>query len=150
MSRFIDAVISGCSDRGLLPNRGGCIIALAASLDKYLETAVSAFLYYCSLLIGIRQFSISISTTRTHPQTAKLSFLRNLTRTLGFARPTSPASMSSAKTKAQQIIDGNSVVVFSKSYCPYCRATKSLLSEKHAKFYLMELDEVGMLHTLLV
>ena len=52
--------------------------------------------------------------------------------------------MSSAKTKAQKIIDENNVVVFSKSYCPYCKSTKALLSEKGAKYYLMELDEVGM------
>lgn len=51
--------------------------------------------------------------------------------------------MSAAKVKAQQIIDENAVVVFSKSYCPYCRATKSLLNEKHAKYFLMELDQVG-------
>ncbi|KAI1610602.1 glutaredoxin 3 [Exophiala viscosa] len=50
--------------------------------------------------------------------------------------------MSAAKQKAQQIIDDNAVVVFSKSYCPYCRATKSLLNEKHAKYFLLELDEV--------
>ncbi|KIX02018.1 glutaredoxin [Rhinocladiella mackenziei CBS 650.93] len=50
--------------------------------------------------------------------------------------------MSAAKQKAQQIIDENAVVVFSKSYCPYCRASKSLLNEKHAKYFLMELDEV--------
>ncbi|KIV88078.1 hypothetical protein B0A52_05303 [Exophiala mesophila] len=50
--------------------------------------------------------------------------------------------MSAAKVKAQQIIDENAVVVFSKSYCPYCRATKSLLNEKHAKYFLMELDQV--------
>jgi len=53
--------------------------------------------------------------------------------------------MSAAKQKAQKIIDENSVVVFSKSYCPYCRASKSLLNEKHAKFFLLELDEIGML-----
>lgn len=58
---------------------------------------------------------------------------------------TSPAAMSAAKTKAQSIIDENSVVVFSKSYCPYCRATKSLLDEKHAKYYKIELDQVGTL-----
>jgi glutaredoxin 3 len=52
--------------------------------------------------------------------------------------------MVSAKSKAQKIIDENAVVVFSKSYCPYCRASKSLLNEKHAKYFLMELDEVGM------
>jgi glutaredoxin 3 len=55
--------------------------------------------------------------------------------------------MSAAKQKAQKIIDDNSVVVFSKSYCPYCRASKSLLNEKHAKYFLMELDEVGKFET---
>ncbi|KFY13302.1 hypothetical protein V492_03362 [Pseudogymnoascus sp. VKM F-4246] len=47
-----------------------------------------------------------------------------------------------AKTKAQAIIDENPVAVFSKSYCPYCKATKSLLNEKGAKFYSIELDQV--------
>jgi glutaredoxin 3 len=51
--------------------------------------------------------------------------------------------MSAAKTKAQKIIDENGVVVFSKSYCPYCRASKELLNEKKAKYFLMELDQVG-------
>jgi len=51
--------------------------------------------------------------------------------------------MSAAKTKAQQIIDENAVAVFSKSYCPYCKATKQLLSQQGAKFYAIELDQVG-------
>jgi len=51
--------------------------------------------------------------------------------------------MSAAKTKAQGIIDDNTVAVFSKSYCPYCKATKSLLTELGAKFYTIELDQVG-------
>ncbi|TVY48895.1 Glutaredoxin [Lachnellula occidentalis] len=50
--------------------------------------------------------------------------------------------MSAAKTKAQNIIDENAVAVFSKSYCPYCKATKSLLSELGAKYYAIELDQV--------
>lgn len=52
--------------------------------------------------------------------------------------------MSAAKTKAEQIIDSNAVAVFSKSYCPYCKATKSLLSEMGANFYAIELDQVGL------
>jgi len=32
--------------------------------------------------------------------------------------------------------------VFSKSYCPYCKATKALLTEVGAKFYAIELDQV--------
>jgi len=50
--------------------------------------------------------------------------------------------MSAAATKAQGIIDDNAVAVFSKSYCPYCKAAKKLLTEQGAKFYSIELDEV--------
>jgi len=48
-----------------------------------------------------------------------------------------------AKTKAQDIIDNHAVAVFSKSYCPYCNATKRLLSQMGAKYYAIELDQVG-------
>lgn len=47
-----------------------------------------------------------------------------------------------AKTKAQDIIDNNAVAVFSKSYCPYCKSTKALLSEMGVKPYIIELDQV--------
>lgn len=50
-----------------------------------------------------------------------------------------------AKTKAQSIIDSNPVAIFSKSYCPYCKATKQLLSEMGAKANILELDQIGML-----
>lgn len=47
-----------------------------------------------------------------------------------------------AKAKAQGLIDENPVVVFSKSYCPYCRATKSLLTHMGADHKVVELDKV--------
>ncbi|KAJ5239314.1 hypothetical protein N7468_003933 [Penicillium chermesinum] len=50
--------------------------------------------------------------------------------------------MSDAKTKAQTLINENGVVVFSKSYCPYCSASKQLLRDLGAKFELLELDEI--------
>ncbi|KAL8827830.1 MAG: hypothetical protein Q9191_002951 [Dirinaria sp. TL-2023a] len=50
--------------------------------------------------------------------------------------------MSAAKTKAQGIIDDNAVAVFSKSWCPYCKASKQLLSELGAKAYILELDQI--------
>ncbi|KAF1938524.1 glutaredoxin [Clathrospora elynae] len=50
--------------------------------------------------------------------------------------------MSATKTKVQSIIDENAVAVFSKSYCPHCKAAKQLLSESGAKFYAVELDQV--------
>jgi len=64
--------------------------------------------------------------------------------TISFLRRffTSSATMSAAKTKAQSIIDDNAVAVFSKSWCPYCKASKALLTEMGAKFYTIELDQV--------
>ncbi|TVY76662.1 Glutaredoxin [Fusarium oxysporum f. sp. cubense] len=50
--------------------------------------------------------------------------------------------MTQASTKIQQLIDNNSVVVFSKSYCPYCKQTKKTLDELNAEYELLELDEV--------
>ena len=89
-----------------------------------------------------------------------ISFLRRF-----FASSANTAAMSAAKTKAQGIIDENAVgtflpyisytlmssnadqrvAVFSKSWCPYCKASKQLLSELGAKAYILELDEVGKL-----
>ncbi|KAI9887533.1 MAG: hypothetical protein M1823_000624 [Watsoniomyces obsoletus] len=50
--------------------------------------------------------------------------------------------MSAAKSKTQAMIDENPVAVFSKSYCPYCRATKELLNGMGAKYFSIELDQV--------
>ena len=57
-----------------------------------------------------------------------------------FAAPT-PAVMSAAKDRAQALIDNNAVVVFSKSYCPYCHSSKKLLKDLGANFELLELDQ---------
>ncbi|OOF97092.1 hypothetical protein ASPCADRAFT_3711 [Aspergillus carbonarius ITEM 5010] len=50
--------------------------------------------------------------------------------------------MSAAKTKAQTLINENGVVVFSKSYCPYCTASKDLLNSLGAKYTALELDQI--------
>ncbi|KAJ5083611.1 hypothetical protein N7456_013038 [Penicillium angulare] len=50
--------------------------------------------------------------------------------------------MSSAKTQAQNLIDQNAVMVFSKSYCPYCKSSKDLLSSFDAEFKTVELDDI--------
>jgi len=59
-----------------------------------------------------------------------------------FGTSATSQTMSAAKVKAQGIIDDNAVAVFSKSYCPYCKASKALLTELGAKFYSIELDQV--------
>ncbi|CDM33352.1 hypothetical protein DTO013E5_10180 [Penicillium roqueforti] len=49
--------------------------------------------------------------------------------------------MSAAKTRAQSLINDNAVVVFSKSYCPYCDSSKKLLDSLNAKYTTLELDQ---------
>ncbi|CRK17051.1 hypothetical protein BN1708_011930 [Verticillium longisporum] len=49
-------------------------------------------------------------------------------------------NMSQAKETVQKYIDDNAVVVFSKTYCPYCKATKQTLKDLGADFLTVELD----------
>ncbi|RLN90142.1 hypothetical protein BBJ28_00005846 [Nothophytophthora sp. Chile5] len=51
--------------------------------------------------------------------------------------------MSSAKEKVEAAVASSRVVVFSKSYCPYCSDTKALLQQLGVAFSLTELDEVA-------
>lgn len=46
-----------------------------------------------------------------------------------------------AQKKVQQLIDDNAVVVFSKSYCPYCNNTKRILDGYSAKYKAYELNQ---------
>ncbi|KAH6626700.1 thioredoxin-like protein [Chaetomium sp. MPI-SDFR-AT-0129] len=55
---------------------------------------------------------------------------------------TPTATMDAAKVKAQQLIDDNAVMVFSKSYCPYCNKAKSLFSSLDVEYKAIELDQV--------
>ncbi|KYK57167.1 hypothetical protein DCS_04174 [Drechmeria coniospora] len=48
--------------------------------------------------------------------------------------------MADAGKKVQQMINDNAVVVFSKSYCPYCKATKQTLNNLNVDYALLELD----------
>ncbi|KAI3617272.1 hypothetical protein CBS9595_003181 [Malassezia furfur] len=51
-----------------------------------------------------------------------------------------------AKQAAEKFITEHAIAVFSKSYCPYCRRAKSVISElkvDQKKVGVMELDEVN-------
>ena len=45
-----------------------------------------------------------------------------------------------AATKAKTMVESNPVVVFSKSYCPFCVKVKQLLSQLGASYKAIELD----------
>ncbi|KAF5735988.1 putative glutaredoxin-1 grx1 [Tripterygium wilfordii] len=47
---------------------------------------------------------------------------------------------NSASAFVQNVIFSNRIVIFSKSYCPYCRSAKRLFSELHEQPYVVELD----------
>ncbi|RLN58893.1 hypothetical protein BBJ29_000168 [Phytophthora kernoviae] len=51
--------------------------------------------------------------------------------------------MASAKETVEAQITASPVVVYSKSYCPYCTKTKTLLTQLGAKFEVVELDQVA-------
>lgn len=49
-------------------------------------------------------------------------------------------SMSAVKDSVQADIKGNDVMVFSKSYCPYCTRAKEALTSRGIAFKAIELD----------
>ncbi|XP_075508909.1 glutaredoxin-C4 [Primulina tabacum] len=51
------------------------------------------------------------------------------------AKPKSPAAF------VQKTISSRSIVIFSKSYCPYCRRVKAVFKELKQEPYVVELDE---------
>jgi glutaredoxin 3 len=58
-----------------------------------------------------------------------------------FNRMSVAANMSSADFINKEIA-GNDVVVFSKSYCPYCKKTKELFNELKVDATVFELNEM--------
>ncbi|KAI9260938.1 glutaredoxin-1 [Helicostylum pulchrum] len=48
--------------------------------------------------------------------------------------------MVKAQEIVEELISSNKVVVFSKSYCPYCSKAKNLLKELGIEFFAIELD----------
>ena len=51
-------------------------------------------------------------------------------------------SISSVKYLVKSVIAANRVVVFSKSYCPFCNLAKTVLKDAGvSKAFIVELDE---------
>ncbi|ORY20708.1 thioredoxin-like protein [Naematelia encephala] len=54
---------------------------------------------------------------------------------------TSPEMSASVKQLVDSSIADNKVVVFSKTYCPYCRRAKQILTQETDNVKIFELDE---------
>jgi hypothetical protein len=86
------------------------------------------------------EYQVLSNITPDDLQTAKISFLLRLFSTR--AAPT--AAMSAAIQSAiKKTVESNPVVVYSKSYCPYCTQAKKLLSDSGVSPFIIELDEIG-------
>ncbi|KFK28026.1 hypothetical protein AALP_AA8G462100 [Arabis alpina] len=51
--------------------------------------------------------------------------------------------METAMNRAKEIVSSYPVVVFSKTYCPYCKKVKQLLTQLGASFEVLELNEMS-------
>ncbi|KAH7510613.1 hypothetical protein FEM48_Zijuj05G0072600 [Ziziphus jujuba var. spinosa] len=61
----------------------------------------------------------------------------------------SQEELEMALDKAKQIVNSNPVVVFSKTYCGYCKRVKQLLTQLGASYKVIELDEESKTHNVL-
>ncbi|OCT83347.1 hypothetical protein XELAEV_18025886mg [Xenopus laevis] len=52
-----------------------------------------------------------------------------------------PTGRELFQARVKELIDSNRVMVFSKSYCPYCDRVKDLFSSLGAEYHSLELDE---------
>ncbi|XP_078439558.1 glutaredoxin family protein [Wolffia australiana] len=53
----------------------------------------------------------------------------------------SPATSSSVDKFVKKTVASHEIVIFSKSYCPYCRRAKAVFKELSKVPYVVELDE---------
>ncbi|KAJ8074386.1 Glutaredoxin [Marasmius tenuissimus] len=74
-----------------------------------------------------------------------MSFLNRFSRFFSCFSSPSPAQVASTKDLVETAIQENRVLVFSKSYCPYCQSTKHLFRSNFpdAPAKVIELDRLA-------
>eukprot|EP01087_Luapelamoeba_hula_P014580 TRINITY_DN4297_c0_g1_i2.p1 TRINITY_DN4297_c0_g1~~TRINITY_DN4297_c0_g1_i2.p1 ORF type:complete len:283 (+),score=48.62 TRINITY_DN4297_c0_g1_i2:14-862(+) len=88
-------------------------------------------------------------TTVAAVQNGRLAELLGVSKREAPAAPAAPAAAEpkaekkadDLKTVVADLIKDNNVMVFSKSYCPYCRRAKATLDEAKIKYHVVELDQ---------
>ncbi|KAI8529049.1 hypothetical protein RHMOL_Rhmol12G0195600 [Rhododendron molle] len=92
--------------------------------------------------------SVFKTRSRGHHPTAVLSLSLSLSPIYSISMGSvfgstakSKEEIETALSKVKEIIDSNPVVVFSKTYCGYCKQVKQLLSKLGATYKVVELDE---------
>uniref|UniRef100_A0A7S2L780 Glutaredoxin domain-containing protein n=1 Tax=Leptocylindrus danicus TaxID=163516 RepID=A0A7S2L780_9STRA len=100
-----------------------------------IPTAVTIAIASASI-VGAGAFVVASGSNK--PST----FVRNVSGTVGSASSTTSLSMSSTDSAAFVLaeIGSNDVVVFSKTYCPFCTSTKTLFEKLNVDAKVVELD----------
>ncbi|XP_054919735.1 uncharacterized protein [Dermacentor andersoni] len=57
-----------------------------------------------------------------------------------WGKQSTAATMSAASSFIEQTLENSPVVIFSKSYCPFCRKAKQVFDELHVSYVAVELD----------
>ncbi|CDS11811.1 hypothetical protein LRAMOSA11455 [Lichtheimia ramosa] len=57
-----------------------------------------------------------------------------------FPPPLTPEELAQVEQQVEDLIKNNNVVVFSKTYCPYCSSAKALLESQNIEFTVVELN----------
>lgn len=95
-------------------------------------------LFALTLASTVRGFAfVSRSALSTTVARVNTPTTATTSRTLGI-RMMSASPMEFAKAE----ISNNKIVVFSKSFCPFCKKTKALLGDKEVDFKVYELNEM--------
>ncbi|GJE86291.1 glutaredoxin [Phanerochaete sordida] len=71
--------------------------------------------------------------------------LRQLYRGLSSLHaPTEPLKIMAVKDTVESAISGNTITIFSKTWCPYCKRAKTLLTSEfpNVQTQIVELDEL--------
>ncbi|KAG7530577.1 hypothetical protein FFLO_04940 [Filobasidium floriforme] len=116
------------------------------SMNSSLKRLSQLRAHLLSVPTPLSQPRAHLTVTRLSPstpqETAKIGALLSTTQ----ARPLSTSEMSDYKIEVDEAIKANHVMVFSKSYCPYCSQTKKLLEEEakslpaDKKYKVVEID----------
>ena len=72
-------------------------------------------------------------------QTLSLNFLHLFV----VGNQSNPQEMADAKKYVEDLINEHTVMVFSKSYCPYCDMAKKALKAVNANFHVVEIENMS-------
>lgn len=86
------------------------------------------------MLLSVSFLTKNVSALSPHSS----SVTQTVRRSLGIKMM---STSGSPKAKAETFIKDNNIMVFSKTYCPYCTKAKDALTELGLKFTVYELDK---------